>query len=220
MACWTTGGHVDGSYSYDTASRTTVITVPDVQSNVCITYRARSCEHDYQETILRPATCTQDGAKTLTCSKCRQKISTAAIPAPGHRYTYSSIGSQITETCRGNCGHWASARISASDGRASAAYSSGWYGGTLRITYTRNGQMVSGPEEPGTYIASITKSDATASCTVTVEEPEPPPVRPSRPSYYPSTSKPSEQKPETKPEPEPVTPVPMPCTGGTAMSAP
>lgn len=35
--------------------------------------------------------------------------------------------------------------------------------------------MVSGPEEPGTYTASITKSGATASCTVTVEEPEPPP---------------------------------------------
>lgn len=35
--------------------------------------------------------------------------------------------------------------------------------------------MVSGPEEPETYTASITKSGATASCTVTVEEPEPPP---------------------------------------------
>lgn len=165
------GSHVNGSYSYDLANRTVTITVPDVQSDVRISYTARVCEHDYQETILQPADCTQEGAKMLKCSKCRQEISPVVIPAAGHRFVYSASGSQIMEACLGNCGQQETAQISALNGTASVTYSSGWQGGTLSISYTRDGQSASEPSEAGNYTAAISKDGVTATCAVTVNNP-------------------------------------------------
>lgn len=43
------------------------------------------CEHDYQVTAETAATCTEDGSKTYTCSKCGDSYS-EAVPALGHKY--------------------------------------------------------------------------------------------------------------------------------------
>lgn len=43
------------------------------------------CDHDYKEEITTEPTCTQDGEKTLTCTKC-EKVKKEPIPAKGHHY--------------------------------------------------------------------------------------------------------------------------------------
>ena len=48
-----------------------------------LTVEAAECEHDYVEEITIPATCTEPGVKTFTCSKCGDTY-TEEIPAPGH----------------------------------------------------------------------------------------------------------------------------------------
>ena len=52
------------------------------------------CTHEYTETVTTPATCTEDGVKTFTCSKCSDSY-TEVIPATGHNY--------VDGTCTG-CG--------------------------------------------------------------------------------------------------------------------
>lgn len=59
-------------------------------NNVCdvCDYTPVNCtegEHDYEETAGTPATCTENGEKTYTCSKCGDSY-TATINATGHTY--------------------------------------------------------------------------------------------------------------------------------------
>ncbi|MBS6832855.1 MAG: hypothetical protein KH216_08570 [Clostridiales bacterium] len=43
------------------------------------------CEHDFVEKIIKDSTCTEDGSKTLTCSKCNT-VETVTIPKKNHVY--------------------------------------------------------------------------------------------------------------------------------------
>ena len=43
------------------------------------------CEHNWGEWTETPATCTQDGSRTRTCSLCNE-VETVTLPAPGHDY--------------------------------------------------------------------------------------------------------------------------------------
>ncbi len=93
-----------------------------------------------------------------------------------HTYAYSASDNVITETCsvEGCTAHTATATISAPTGtliydgstefKASVDCSSAWAGGTLTISYTRDGDIISA----GEITASITISGQTASVTYTV----------------------------------------------------
>ena len=48
------------------------------------------CEHDYIETVITPATCTETGIKTLICADCRETY-TEEIPALGHDWSEGAI---------------------------------------------------------------------------------------------------------------------------------
>lgn len=93
-------------------------------------------------------------------------------PDHTHSYTYSGSGSIITEEC--DCGHSATATISIRDGAnltytgsaitsAEVTYSDDWQGGDLTPTYENN-------TNAGTAMATITKDNATASVTFTIEK--------------------------------------------------
>lgn len=93
-------------------------------------------------------------------------------PDHTHSYTYSGSGSIITEEC--DCGHSATATISIRDGAnltytgsaitsAEVTYSDDWQGGDLTPTYENN-------TNAGTAMATITKENATASVTFTIEK--------------------------------------------------
>ena len=94
-------------------------------------------------------------------------------PDHTHSYTYSGSGAVITETC--TCNHSATATISiradadltytgSAIEPAEVTYSDGWQGGKdLTITYSDN-------INAGTATATITKDNATASVTFTIEK--------------------------------------------------
>ena len=94
-------------------------------------------------------------------------------PDHTHSFTYSGSGNIITEKC--GCGHSATATISIQAGYdltytgsaitpAEVTYSDGWQGGKdLTITYSDN-------INAGTATATITKDNATASVTFTIEK--------------------------------------------------
>lgn len=56
---------------------------------------AVGCEHDYSAAITTPATCTEKGIKTFTCTKCGDSY-TEAIPSIGHNYDKTSV---VAPTC-------------------------------------------------------------------------------------------------------------------------
>ncbi len=62
------------------------------------------CTHENTETLSIPATCTQEGTSTVTCTDCGEIISTTTTPATGHAYSYVGNGDGThTGTCA-NCG--------------------------------------------------------------------------------------------------------------------
>ena len=69
-----------------------------------------TCEHTNTSSSTIPATCTEDGATTVTCDDCGEVLSTSTIPATGHQHkttttfdaTCAADGS-ITVTCD-DCG--------------------------------------------------------------------------------------------------------------------
>ena len=94
-----------------------------------------------------------------------------------HTYAYSASDNVITETCSvdGCTVHTATATIVKPEGtltyngnefNATVDYSSAWAGGTLMISYTRDGDIISA----GKITASITISGKTASVTYTIEK--------------------------------------------------
>lgn len=94
-----------------------------------------------------------------------------------HSYTYSAEGALITQKCI--CGHHATATLSAPtdlvyDGQAKTAsmqYSSNWQGSqNWTISYTKGGEPVQAVTEAGTYTASVTIDNATASVTFTIAQ--------------------------------------------------
>jgi hypothetical protein len=121
---------------------------------------------DWSETAA--ATCTAAGSKTRTCATCNE-VETQSIPQKDHSYTYTASGAVLTETCSNGCGHQETATLSADDatyaGQAvetgKVAYSAGWQGGALSISYQDNGRA-------GTATASITVGGATASVRFTI----------------------------------------------------
>lgn len=94
-----------------------------------------------------------------------------------HSYTYSAEGAVITQAC--TCDHSATATLSAPtdctyDGQvktASMQYDNKWQGSrTWTISYTKDGQSVPEVKEAGTYTASVTIGEATASVTFTIAQ--------------------------------------------------
>jgi len=100
-----------------------------------------------------------------------------------HTFTYSAKDNVITESCSIGCGHTGTATISATgktyDGTAVTAdveYSGGWSGSTdLTVTYAVKGGAVltEAPKNAGTYTASITCEDVTASYDLSIEKATP-----------------------------------------------
>lgn len=93
-------------------------------------------------------------------------------PDHTHSYTYSGSGAVITETC--TCNHSATATLSiradadltytgSAITPAEVTYSDGWEGGNLTPTYENN-------VNAGTATATITKDNAIASVTFTIEK--------------------------------------------------
>lgn len=60
-------------------------------------------EHNYAAKTTKPATCTEAGVVTMTCS-CGDSY-TEELPAKGHDYTSTTSGDTVTYTCK-NCGYW------------------------------------------------------------------------------------------------------------------
>lgn len=56
---------------------------PDLYGAV-IEYNYITCNHDYQEVIVTPVTCTEDGVKEIKCALCGDVSSTGVIPSSGH----------------------------------------------------------------------------------------------------------------------------------------
>ena len=81
-----------------------------------------------------------------------------------HILTYTASETTITESCSAGCGHTATATISAegttytgsAQEKASVAYSDGWLGGELTVSYAGN-------TDAGTATASVTVGGATVS---------------------------------------------------------
>ena len=59
----------------------------DINKTVTLTanWTDAPCEHDFVEKIIKDSTCTEEGSKTLTCSKC-QTVETKTIPKKAHAY--------------------------------------------------------------------------------------------------------------------------------------
>lgn len=110
--------------------------------------------------------CTEHDWKNGVCDDCGLVCE--------HSYTYSAAGNVITESCRGGCDHNATAALELKGsvstvytGDAIEAlkveYSDSWKGGELKIAYTDN---INAGEASG----SITKGDAKAAKTFTIEK--------------------------------------------------
>lgn len=110
--------------------------------------------------------CTEHDWKNGVCDDCGLVCE--------HSYTYSAAGNVITESCSGGCDHNATAALELKGsvstvytGDAIEAlkveYSDSWNGGELKIAYTDN---INAGEASG----SITKGDAKAAKTFTIEK--------------------------------------------------
>ena len=133
-----------------------------------------SCVHNWEKTGETPATCTEQGYSTYTCSKCQATKQDDFVSALGHDLTYTASGSTITEDCqREDCDHTATATLSAADGvytgqaveNGKVVYSEGWLGGDLTITYSDN-------INAGTAAASITVDEISANVTFQIARAE------------------------------------------------
>jgi len=129
--------------------------------------------------ITTAATCTTDGAKKYTCTVCGQ-TKAETVTQTGHNYKYTASGGVITGTCQNNTAHTVTATLTAQnatyDGMAkttgSVAYSDGWTGGELTVSYQNN-------TNAGTATASITYGGATASVNFQIAKAAPTVTAPS-----------------------------------------
>ena len=98
-------------------------------------------------------------------------------------FNYTAANNTLTQTCP-DCGHTAIATISAPTGNltydgkekdATVDYSDGWQGAKdLTVTYTKDSQSYSGtPTDAGTYTASISVGEQSASVTYTIAKATP-----------------------------------------------
>lgn len=118
------------------------------------------------------ATCTTAGkTEGKHCSVCNEVLKAQEEIAPlGHDLAYTAEGNVLTETCKHNCGHSATATITAAGGTvngenyvANVAYGETWLGDKdTEIIYTNEGREVTSTREVGRYTASITLGEATA----------------------------------------------------------
>lgn len=118
------------------------------------------------------ATCTTAGkTEGKHCSVCNEVLEAQEEIAPlGHDLAYTAEGNVLTETCKHNCGHSATATITAAGGTvngenyvANVAYGETWLGDKdIEIIYTNEGREVTSTREVGRYTASITLGEATA----------------------------------------------------------
>ena len=111
------------------------------------------------------ATCT----KQAICSACGANYGELG----DHTLSYTASGNVITATCSENCGYTGTATVSAGNTTyngtaqetATVAYSEGWMGGELTVSYANN-------TNAGTATASITVGEATASVEFTIAKAE------------------------------------------------
>ena len=156
------GNYVDNQFYYDSETHTAVIYVPNISSDVHIICQAKTCDHDFQETVLQPASCTETGSKKLSCQNCGAVMTPVEIPALGHSYSYSADGSRITELCENGCSHQSHAIIVVVNDAAVVSYGADWKGQELAVFYKKDGEPAAEPDGPGNYTASITIDGATA----------------------------------------------------------
>ncbi len=64
---------------------------------------ATACDHSSTKTTTDPATCTTNGSKTVTCTKCGVVLSATTLPATGHSYQYISNGDGTHAVLCANC---------------------------------------------------------------------------------------------------------------------
>ena len=96
--------------------------------------------------------------------------------ATAHTYEYSADENVITERCAEDCGIVNTATLTVTDGQAKVVYSDDWGAGELEIVYRNmDGIVVSGTYEAGTYTASITVGQVTATQQFEVTTPSTPP---------------------------------------------
>lgn len=97
----------NATYSYDETAKTVTITIPNVTDNIEIICRARTCNHDYIETVITPATCTTSGSKTLTCKICSNVITPVTIDPINHSWgDWTKISStQHRRVCNNDTRH-------------------------------------------------------------------------------------------------------------------
>lgn len=139
-------------------------------------FSLRYVTHNHVMTYVaeKKVSCTENGNSAYYyCELCDKYFADAAgareiskdsltIPATGHDLRYTAEGAVMTEVCsRGD--HTATATLTAADavysgeavGTAAVAYSDGWLGGELTVTYANN-------VSAGTATATVTKAGATA----------------------------------------------------------
>lgn len=97
----------NATYSYDETAKTVTITIPNVSANIEIICRARTCNHDYIETVITPATCITSGSKTLTCKICSNVITPVTIDPINHSWgDWTKISStQHQRVCKNDASH-------------------------------------------------------------------------------------------------------------------
>ena len=66
---------------------------------VCGEVIADAAPHTPGEAVVVPATCTEDGSRTINCSVCGELISTEVIEAPGHNYLQPGSTVIVPPTC-------------------------------------------------------------------------------------------------------------------------
>ncbi len=153
----------------------------------------RVCRHNSSHVETDNGTVTKQITQTANCTKAELTTYTATFTksafetqtktnetkvALPHNYTYTAEGAVITESCDQGCHHTATATVSAPFGtltydgttafNAAVTYGDGWQGGTLDITYTKNGSAAADTTGAGAYVASITKNGASATVSYTV----------------------------------------------------
>ncbi|MDO4942943.1 MAG: CAP domain-containing protein [Lachnospiraceae bacterium] len=153
--------------------------------SVPLTVEAAECQHSYDEGVVTtPATCTEEGIKTYTCTKCKNTY-TEVIPATGHSYTKYVSNNDATCTkdgtktaeCDNGCGKKDTITDPGSatghsytyqdngDGTHTVACKNGDNSKTEVHTYT-NGVCVCGAKEPEEHTHTTKLQNAKdATCT-------------------------------------------------------
>ena len=87
-----------------------MVLIPHSDGSISLSYSVVSCSHNYSEKITTAPTCTTEGLKTFTCTKCGNEYR-VILGATGHSYTSKVTTAATctkngvkTFTC-GSCGH-------------------------------------------------------------------------------------------------------------------